>query len=463
MIKNFYLGIDVSKGYSDFVIVDEKKKPVEPNFQLDDTFEGHCKLYEILTAFFRIHPDCTLYAAVESTGSYENNWLNRLLDFATAFPVKVARLNPWGVSLNSQADLKRNKTDKISAQDVAEYLIAHPEKVEYQQQKFGDTIKEQFNYIRLLNKQKVQLLNLLEIDIYKANPELVIYCKNGISAWILQLLKHYPTAKQLANATVKTLNKIPYISSKKAKLIIKRAKTSVASAVDSMTVDRIIELVDDILKKIDQIDNQKNRLKKNKNMLPEKVSLLESFKGIGTYSAIGLLIHIECVERFATSKHISSFFGVHPIYKQSGDGVWGYHMSKKGDVVVREILYMVTLSAIRWNPLIKEIYAHNIAKGKTKKDAMGVCMHKILRIVYGMLKNNTAFDPDIDRQNQKQQYNTSKTRRNNQNRRYQDHDDDAPISRRQTKKRKEQTHNGNIENMNNLKEFVPNLMNFNLN
>lgn len=462
-MNNFYLGIDVSKGYSDFVIVDEKKEPVEANFQLDDTFEGHCKLYEILTAFFSNHPDSTLYAAVESTGSYENNWLNRLLDYATAFPVKVARLNPLGVSKNSQAALKRNKTDKISAQDVAEYLIAHPEKVEYQQEKPGDTIKEQFNYIQLLNKQKVQLLNLLEIDIYKANPELTIYCKNGISDWILHLLKQYPTAEHLANTTVEQLSKIPYISSKKAKLIIKRANTTVASATDSMTAYRIIDLVVDILKKIEQIENQKNRLKQNRNVLPEKVALLETFKGIGTYSAIGLLIHIENVERFAASKKISSFFGIHPVYKQSGDGVWGYHMSKKGKVIVRNILYMVTMSAIRCNPLIKEIYARNIAKGKTKKDAMGVCMHKILRIVYGMLKNNSEFDPDIDRQNQNKKYSSSSTLSNDQNRRYQNHDSDAPISRRQTKKRKEQAQNGNIKNINNLKKFVPNLQKFDRN
>ena len=463
MMNNFYLGIDVSKGYSDFVIVDEKKKPVEPNFQLDDTFEGHCKLYEILTAFFSNHKDSTLYAAVESTGSYENNWLNRLLDFATAFPVKVARLNPLGVSKNSQADLKRNKTDKISARDVAEYLIAHSEKVDYQQEKPGDTIKEQFNYIQLLNKQKVQLLNLLEIDIYKANPELVIYCKNGISEWILHLLKQYPTANYLANTTAEELSKIPYISSKKAKLIIKRANTSVASAIDPMTADRIIDLVDDILKKNEQIENQKNRLKQNRNVLPEKVALLETFKGIGTYSAIGLLIHIKNVERFAASKKISSFFGIHPVYKQSGDGVWGYHMSKKGKVIVRNILYMVTMSAIRCNPLIKEIYARNIAKGKTKKDAMGVCMHKILRIVYGMLKNNTKFDAYIDRQNKKKQYSLSSTRSNDQNRQYQNNDSDAPISGRQTRKRKEQAQSGNIKNINNLKTFVPNIQKFDMN
>lgn len=32
--------------------------------------------------------------------------------------------------------------------------------------------------------------------------------------------------------------------------------------------------------------------------------------------------------------------------------------------------------------------------------ALGVCMHKILRIVYGILKNKQAFNPDIDKLNQ---------------------------------------------------------------
>ena len=230
-----------------------------------------------------------------------------------------------------------------------------------------------------------------------------------------------------------------------------------------MTANRIMDLADDILNKNEQIVKQKSLLQQHKNMQSEKVALLQSFKGIGTYSAIGLLVHIENVQRFATSKKISSFFGIHPVYKQSGDGVWGYHMSKKGDVMVRNILYMVTLSAIRCNSLIKEIYARNIAKGKTKKDAMGVCMHKILRILYGMLKNNVEFDPDIDRKNQKRQFNTSKKLNKDRNRRYQDHDVNAPISGRQTKKRNEQAQNGNIKNINNLKKFVPHLKKFEMN
>ncbi|MCK7527851.1 MAG: IS110 family transposase [Ignavibacteriales bacterium] len=78
MQQNFYLGIDVSKGYADFVILDENKKSVEDNFQLDDTFEGHNQLYRVISDFLAKHPDSKIFAAVESTGGYENNWLKFL-------------------------------------------------------------------------------------------------------------------------------------------------------------------------------------------------------------------------------------------------------------------------------------------------------------------------------------------------------------------------------------------------
>ena len=32
----------------------------------------------------------------------------------------------------------------------------------------------------------------------------------------------------------------------------------------------------------------------------------------------------------------------------------------------------------------------------SKLSAIGAIMHKILRIIYGMLKNNTSFDAQID-------------------------------------------------------------------
>jgi len=67
-----------------------------------------------------------------------------------------------------------------------------------------------------------------------------------------------------------------------------------------------------------------------------------------------------------------------------------------------------------------------------------VCMHKIIRIVYGMLKHNQPFDPEIDRENRKKQNAQDEKKVGlDKSRRYQAYDVKAPISRRQAKKREE--------------------------
>ncbi|MDZ7302731.1 MAG: transposase, partial [candidate division KSB1 bacterium] len=136
-------------------------------------------------------------------------------------------------------------------------------------------------------------------------------------------------------------------------------------------------------------------------------------------------------------KHLASYFGLHPELKLSGDGVWRICMSKKGRAEPRAILFMVTLAAICHNPLIRELYEKKINAGIHKMAAIGICMHKILRIVYGMLKHKTPFDPNIDKINQAKSQNHTQKPKRDKNRRLQDFDANAPISRRQNNKRKE--------------------------
>ena len=44
MQEKAYLGIDVSKGYADFVLLDSQCLVLEDFFQLNDTFEGRNEL-----------------------------------------------------------------------------------------------------------------------------------------------------------------------------------------------------------------------------------------------------------------------------------------------------------------------------------------------------------------------------------------------------------------------------------
>jgi len=52
---------------------------------------------------------------------------------------------------------------------------------------------------------------------------------------------------------------------------------------------------------------------------------------------------------------------------------------------------MPALSAIRCNPVIRDLYQRLIAKGKLKKVALVACMHKMLTILNSMVKNNTSW------------------------------------------------------------------------
>ena len=435
-MQQYYLGIDVSKGYADFVILDDKKKPMEKNFQLDDAFDGHCRLYERLGTFSNEHPDSIINAAVESTGGYEDNWLNTLIKFQGTLNLRSARLNPLGVNANSKADLKRNVTDKISAQNVAEYMIAHPEKVSYQQEDHLAGLRKQWGFIQMLTKQKTQLFNQLESLVYTANPDVLTYCKDGVPEWVLKLLARYPTADKLSKAKVSSVAKIPYISSAKAKELVTNAKKSIASATDKTTAQLIIAIVRQILHLKETIKAQTKIMAKECSL--SGVDLLKTFVGISDFSAIGLMLEIQTEERFSSVKKLASFFGLHPVFKISGDGSSGFHMSKKGRKEPRHILFMVALSAIQSNPLIHDIYLEHVQKGMNKMAAIGACMHKILRIIYGMLKHNRAFDPEIDRQNREKTSRKEKLAFKDKNRRYQNFDPKAPISRRQKIKRKEQ-------------------------
>jgi len=439
-MPNYYLGIDVSKGYADFIMLDESKQSLEEGFQLDDTYGGHLKLFEYLKDFLSCRPQAVIYVGVESTGGYENNWYNHLVSIAQLLPIHIARLNPFRVKSNSEAGAKYNKTDQISAGDIAEYLINHPQKIRYDEDQSYSNLRRQWNLIKLNLKQHAQLLNHLESLLYTSMPELLTFCRNGIPGWLFKLLLKYPTYEALLAAGVEELAKIPYVSRKRAYRIIQLAENGIGCS-DPVSGQLISTVVKQIFDLNQQIRQQKKFVEGNYQEAQEQVDLLTTFKGIGVYSAVGLLLNIVSVERFSGVKKLSAYFGVHPVYKQSGDGIGGFRMSKQGRSEPRAILYMVALSAIQHNPVIKELYGRCLHKGMNRSQALGVCMHKILRIVYGMLKNNTPFDPRIDQRNREK--NKSKTSKDipesPKKRRFQSFDKKAPISRRQFKKRKEQT------------------------
>ena len=434
-MKPYYLGGDASKGYCDFTLLDERKKIVEENFQLDDCYEGHQTMCVFLKTFFSHHADAVVYAGFESTGGYESNWYQLLWMLQEHFNIQVARVNPFGVKHHKKASLERIDTDKISARMIAEYLISYPRKVHYSKEDCFAGLRRHWKFIRMLKRQKSQLQTALKSHLYVAHPQLLPYCTEGMSDWTLLLLTKYPTAALLAAVATKTLSEIPFISKERAKELITDAKKSVASMQNSSMADLIKSSAQQILSLKKTIGQQVDIMTSTYNF-PE-IEILTSFIGINHYSAFGLLLDIGAVEQYTSIKPLVSFFGIHPIYRESGDGHWGMHMSKKGRKEPRWILFNVAKCAVAHNEMIKQLYEEYQAKGKSKMSALGIIMHKILRIIYGMLKNKTMYDPAVDMANRKKSMQKKEALpfKPNKTRRYQDYAQKAPLSRRQIKKR----------------------------
>ena len=54
-----------------------------------------------------------------------------------------------------------------------------------------------------------------------------------------------------------------------------------------------------------------------------------------------------------------------------------------------------TLTAARWNPVIRAFYERLLAAGKLKKVALVACMRKLLTILNAMVRDACPFDPQL--------------------------------------------------------------------
>ena len=432
--NKYYLGCDASKGYCDFVLITSSKMIVERNFQLDDTAEGHKSLKQVLDNFFCRYPGVELYAGLESTGGYESNWYRMLFNLNPGMNVKVCRLNPIGVKHDKKADQGRNSTDKISARAVADYMINHSQKIRYNQSDPCTTLRKIWKFIKMLRKQKSQLVNQLESALYTIYPEILVYWSHKLPRWFLLVLAKYPSAKKLSKATVKGVAKIPYVTDAKAKELIHSVRQSVASEQDQVSEMRVKALAEQLIQMNKFIKEQTKLMVQQAPF--DQVDILTSFNGIGQFSAVGLMLVINDIKRFKNCREWCSYIGVHPAYVESGDQKGETHMSKKGSKEARWILFNVAKSAIVHDEMIRKLYEEYLKKGKEKMSAIGIIMHKIARIIYGMLKKNQEYQPVIDKENRRNQKEKVNSNRSvDKDRRFQQPDKKAPISKRQKKKR----------------------------
>ena len=164
----------------------------------------------------------------------------------------------------------------------------------------------------------------------------------------------------------------------------------------SINISTHIEFLNKQIKEIEELIS--NHIKGHKD-LSDRSKLLDSIPGIGE-KTIGAILAFLNVEKFDSAKQAAAFVGLNPKSRQSGSSVRGVsRISKTGDADLRRAFYMPAVTAIRFNPIIKDFAKRLSGTGKSKMVVVIASMRKLIHIIYGVLKTKVPFNANLIQNN----------------------------------------------------------------
>jgi transposase len=121
----------------------------------------------------------------------------------------------------------------------------------------------------------------------------------------------------------------------------------------------------------------------------QRETLDRSVPGIGPVCARTLLLDLPELGTLSRQR-LAALVGVAPFHRDSGT-LRGSRTTWGGRTHVRAALYMSTLVAVRYNPVLKRFYERLRAAGKVAKVALTACMRKLLTILNAMVKHHNPW------------------------------------------------------------------------
>ena len=142
-------------------------------------------------------------------------------------------------------------------------------------------------------------------------------------------------------------------------------------------------------RQLDEVDREISRRIQHNDVWKQKEKLLKSTPGVGPVVSRSFLFGLPELGTI-NGKKISALVGVAPFNCDSGKfkgrrRIWG------GREHIRSILYMGTVAAVRWNPIIRSFFLRLVKAGKSKKLALTACMRKLLVMLNAIIASNKPW------------------------------------------------------------------------
>lgn len=395
----FIVGIDVAKKFHQAVITASDGSLVGKPFKFDNTSSGFKILLDKITAACS---DLSQFEfGMEATGHYWLNLYTWLVDRKFAIHV----INPIQSNALRNLYIRKTKNDSIDAKLIADVIRTG----KYSETPLSDDkiislrdlCRQRFYLIDMASDLKRKIIAMMD----RVFPEYEDFFTDMFGKSSVEVLKECTTPEEIMAIDTQKLTDLLRKSSKgrfkeqKAKDLKELASNSFGALLASDTLSLLIK---QMLEQIELLEKQVSDLDKiiAKNFESFDTKLTQ-IPGIGSVLGAVIFSEIGDINRFDNPKKLTAFAGIDPSVYQSGNFISSEsHMSKRGSPYLRHALWLAATVAEFHDDALHYLYQKKRDSGKSHMQATGFICHKLLNIVYTVLKNNIdyvpVFPPDVD-------------------------------------------------------------------
>ncbi|MGN0729801.1 IS110 family transposase [Treponema sp.] len=390
----YIVGIDIAKKSHQAVIMNPDGTLTGRTFRFTNTQAGFDFLMKKISEV-----DSSLENfefGMEATGHY---WLN-LYTWLTEKKAVVHVINPLQSDALRNLYLRKTKTDAVDSKIIAQVIRIG----QYSETKLSD---EKMLIMRDLCRQRFFLVDIVAdlkrkiiVMMDRIFPEYQGFFSDTFGKSSLAVLKNCPSPSEIVSLGTERLACLLRTASngkfsiKKAEALMEIARNSFAARISSQTFSLMIKQM------IEQIELVERQIQELEQLIAEYFNSFNTkitqIPGIGPVLGASILSEIGDINRFSSSKKLAAYAGIDPSVKQSGQFVGTEnHMSKRGSMYLRRSLWVAAFVSVHHCREIVRLYSIQTSRGKTHFQAMGFICHKLLNMVYAVLKNNVDYCPHI--------------------------------------------------------------------
>ena len=133
--------------------------------------------------------------------------------------------------------------------------------------------------------------------------------------------------------------------------------------------------------------------------LHERIQNICTIKGIGLITAAIIIAETDGFAMIRNKRQLVSYAGMDVVEKQSGISIRGKSkISKRGNRHIRKALYFPSITAIKYNPDLKDQFIRIQIRTAIKMKGYVAIQRKLLVLIYTLWKKNEPFNPEYQNQ-----------------------------------------------------------------